>query len=37
MSTSTERTVTTAGLGWPDPEPSTSAGVGWPKDSEETR
>ena len=34
MSTSTEHAVTTAGLGWPDPdpEPSTSAGLGWPED-----
>jgi len=37
MSASTERTVATAGLGWPDPEPSTSAGLGWPQDGQESR
>ena len=35
MSTSTEHTVTTAGLGWPDPEADPSPGLGWPE--EETR
>ena len=37
MSTSTEHTVATAGLGWPDPEPSTSAGLGWPEGPQESQ
>ena len=37
MSTSTEHAVTTAGVGWPDPEPSTSAGLGWPEGPQESQ
>ena len=35
MSASIERTVASAGLGWPDPEPTDSHGLGWPPEEQE--